>query len=241
MLNLSLLPNEIFIMICEDHLYDESFTLFNFIMTNKENSKLVIPILYKYMKHNLKTVKHYLKLLYKELSKDDQNYIDMYVTEREYESSDDQVKIKKLVWDKGDNMFCYSSMIKLINAYQIFQYLFEDIHGTGIFMNLLINSNEKDLITGHYGSSIICDFNSNIFIKYYFDRDFSVEIKIANDIKYMYDEWEKLDKKEKTIFLPQVLVLIEIKKKYNDEITSFSKWTKKCVENPYGSKRKRNH
>ncbi|CAG8460134.1 3314_t:CDS:1 [Scutellospora calospora] len=120
MSELSLLLIEIFMMICEKYLYKYSYDLFNLMMTNRKNCNLIIPVLYKFMKHNLKTVECYLKLLYKELPENDQNYIDMYVSEKEYEFDDDHVEVKKLVWNKGKNMFNYSSMIKLIDAYHIF-------------------------------------------------------------------------------------------------------------------------
>ncbi|CAG8607198.1 8048_t:CDS:2, partial [Scutellospora calospora] len=129
----------------------------------------------------------------KELSKENQDYIDTYVSKREC-FYDNQIKIREIIWDKEENMFNYSSMIKLIDVYHIYRYLFRDVHATRIFMNLLFDNNEKiyiylngnvpelrqftlfikNLITKKDGGSIVCDLNSDMFIQYYFDNDFSI-------------------------------------------------------------------
>jgi hypothetical protein len=137
------LPDDIILNICEDHLYQDEKTLFNLMMTNHNNCRVVIRVFYKYKKYHDNNIKYLLMLLYNELSEDDRKYIDENVTKYE-DLIDDKIEIKRLNWDKGKkNIFKYSSMIKVINVYSIYKYLFKDIHATRIFMNLLFKNNDK--------------------------------------------------------------------------------------------------
>ncbi|CAG8684432.1 6029_t:CDS:2, partial [Scutellospora calospora] len=80
-----------------------------------------------------------------------------------------------------------------------------------LFLNMIcFHQNNYDEKSYEYWKKI-----TDVFIK---DK-----IKDANYIKYTIDEWQKLDKKEKTKFKIKILLL-----KYDDEIGT---WTKIWVDN----------
>ncbi|CAG8572814.1 8592_t:CDS:2, partial [Scutellospora calospora] len=146
----------------------------------QNNSFIVDYDILKRLKDIDKRKKQLKYMFTEELSKENQNYIDTYVSKREDIDTNDQLFVRELIWNKGNNIFRYSSMIKLIDVYHIYRYLFRDVHATRIFINLLYDNNEKiylylnDLITKKDGGSIVCDLNSDMFIQYYFDNDFSI-------------------------------------------------------------------